>query len=325
MRRILFLASSMIISFASFLHAQELSNITAAFVDPGIGARAQALGGAYTAIANGAGAVFWNPAGLAANEGKSVEFSHLNQFSLLAYNAFAGTFNLHQTHAFGLGVVTNGDQQMRETTALLSYAVNGEDLLPGVLRNLKIGASLKYHTTGFGQNGFDPDAYSLFTSEEIADAQNVFVSGDASGIGLDLGFIYAHNNKLHFGLSWQNLVSALSWNNGQESYSERIPQGLALGMAYLAYPGFLLSMDYDNSLSTDRANQLKFGAERVFLRHFALRGGVGQALAANTDRSYTMGLGLAHNLANFANVNLDYAYHIHPLADSHRFSVGLRF
>jgi len=325
MKRIFALTATLFFALATVLSAQNLSNLAAAFVDPGIGARAQALGGAFTAIAQGGSAVFWNAAGLAGNEAKSVEFSHLNQFSLIPYNAVAGAIPLGQNHALGIGLLTSGDRQMRETTAVAGYALNGEDIFPGMLSHFKIGASLKFHTSRFGQNGFDPEDYPLFSEQEVAAAQDVFVSGDASGFGLDLGMIYTFNEKLLLGLSWRNLLSSIAWENGQSTYDEGIPQGLTFGLAYFARPGFLLTTDYDNSLSADRFNRLKFGAERMILNRFALRGGIGQALAANSDRDYTLGLGLMQEITSSFRIDLDYAFHIHPLADSHRFSLGLRF
>lgn len=35
------------------------------FLEIGVGARAQALGGAFTSLASGASAMYWNPAGIA--------------------------------------------------------------------------------------------------------------------------------------------------------------------------------------------------------------------------------------------------------------------
>ncbi len=48
----------------------------ATFLEIGVGARAAAMGGAYSAIANDATALYWNPAGIAWIEGLQAEFMH---------------------------------------------------------------------------------------------------------------------------------------------------------------------------------------------------------------------------------------------------------
>lgn len=49
---------------------------TASFLTIGAGARALAMGGAFTALADDSNAVYWNPAGLASVERREVSASH---------------------------------------------------------------------------------------------------------------------------------------------------------------------------------------------------------------------------------------------------------
>ncbi len=53
------------------------------FLEIGVGARAQALGGAFTALAEGATALYWNPAGIASADGLVLAFSHTELFDNL--------------------------------------------------------------------------------------------------------------------------------------------------------------------------------------------------------------------------------------------------
>jgi hypothetical protein len=51
------------------------------FLEIGVGARAQALAGAYTGIATGATSMYWNPAGLGSTEGLVVAYSYSPLYS----------------------------------------------------------------------------------------------------------------------------------------------------------------------------------------------------------------------------------------------------
>jgi hypothetical protein len=60
-----------------------------AFLEVPAGARASAMGGAYVAVAEGAEAAYWNPAGLSAVQGTQLEASHYEFFQGLRHEQFA--------------------------------------------------------------------------------------------------------------------------------------------------------------------------------------------------------------------------------------------
>ncbi|MDQ7065328.1 MAG: hypothetical protein Q9P90_13915 [candidate division KSB1 bacterium] len=307
------------------LGAQETSGIVGAFADVGIGARAQALGGAYTAIVQQVNTMFWNPAGLAGIQSIGVDFSYARQFGLIPYSAFSGAVPLGQAHVLGVGVLASGDEQLRETTILATYAINPEDWLPDFLTGLQAGVSLKYHLANFGKNGFDPNAFPLFSPQDLAAAEAAFVQGTASGIGVDVGLTYRVSTRVFLGMSVRNFISSISWNNGQESYSEGVPTRVAFGLAYYSQGGLLVTADYESTGGSESPNRFRFGTEKVLFKLLALRGGVGQTLSAENQRDYTLGMGLLKTLSGFGRLSVDYAYQMNPIGNSHRFSVGFRF
>ncbi|RMD96276.1 MAG: hypothetical protein D6814_11685 [Calditrichaeota bacterium] len=325
MRRITAMVIAALFMWVSNGFPQGLSKITSAFVDIGIGARAQALGGAYTAMSQSASVLFWNPAGLAGLQKRSVEFSYVNQFGLVPYSAFAGGLTLARVHAFGLGVLSSGDDQLRETTAVLTYALELENLLSTGLQGWQVGLNLKYHLASFGKNGFDPSNYPIFSEQDLSAAQNTFVQGTASGFGLDLGLAYQMTPRLRFGLVVRNLISKVSWENGQQAYDEGIPAHLSAGLAFRTRSNWLLTADYDNALGDTGASQFRFGTEKRVFRFLALRAGMGQTLSAENLRQFSMGMGLFQRISRSGVLSVDYAYQMHPLANSHRFSVGFTF
>lgn len=76
------------------------------FLEIGVGARAQAMGGAYTGLASGATAMYWNPAGLGTTEGLVLAYSYQplygdldinHSYAGVALNVFGGGLGISYT------------------------------------------------------------------------------------------------------------------------------------------------------------------------------------------------------------------------------------
>ncbi|KAA3619656.1 MAG: hypothetical protein DWQ05_02730 [Calditrichaeota bacterium] len=321
-RQILYLIT-LISLYPAFGIAQGLSNLTAAFVDVGIGARAIAFGGAYTALARNAEAAFWNPAGVSYSEKINIEFSRVNQFGVIPYNAFSGTMTVAGTHAIGAGMLHSGDEYLSETSVLLSYAINGENLLPSGFEKIRFGFNLKIQFADFGGTTPQSSDYPFFDQAEFDAAVISHVQGSASGVGMDLGLLYAFSDKLDLALVYRNAFNKISWDNGQENYDEGIPDALAFGMAYRPANGLIFAFDFDETLTNDRSRRVHFGSEKLLLNKLALRGGIGQSIAAAGWRDYAMGFGLFHYFTGLGRAHFDYAFQINDLENTHRFSLGV--
>jgi hypothetical protein len=63
--------------------------VSAAFLEIGVGARAEAMGGAYASEAGRAEMIYWNPAGLAYLDGLSTTFTHTEWLADLTFDFFA--------------------------------------------------------------------------------------------------------------------------------------------------------------------------------------------------------------------------------------------
>ena len=80
-----------------------------AFLEVPAGARASALGGAYASLAQGAEAVYWNPAGLSGTRGVELTASHYEFFQSLRHDQFAIA-----THRLGGGLAASIRAQYSE-------------------------------------------------------------------------------------------------------------------------------------------------------------------------------------------------------------------
>ena len=77
--------------FAGSFSSSAQGTTAAEFLQLGVGGRAMGLSGAYTAVADDAGALYWNPAGLAGVEKRAATFMHAAylQSSFYDYAAYA--------------------------------------------------------------------------------------------------------------------------------------------------------------------------------------------------------------------------------------------
>ena len=140
------------------LAQSRVSTSAASFLTIGTGARGSALGQAYTALAMGADALYWNPAGAARAydpraEG-SVFFTHTQWLVDTDYNAFGLVVPVTSAGVFGLSIAQMNYGRMDVTTVDLpdgtGETFGATDLVVGLsyaqplTNTFYIGGTLKY-------------------------------------------------------------------------------------------------------------------------------------------------------------------------------------
>lgn len=156
----------------------RVSTSAAQFLTIGTGARGMALGHAYTAIATGADALYWNPAGAARiedvrNRG-SVFFSH-NQWLLdIDYNAFGLTIPVTTSGVVGLSLAQLDYGRMQRRTVELPEGT-GETFGAA---DLVVGVSYAQPLT----DRFYIGGTAKYVRQAIYDM-------DASTMAIDIGFV----------------------------------------------------------------------------------------------------------------------------------------
>jgi hypothetical protein len=108
------IACSWIDNFSHYF-SDTSPSVGMSFLKLGIGARAVALGGAYSSVAKDPTAVFWNPSGVIYAEGLDMSFSHLTLMEDIKYECFAlSTGDGNQGVGIGIGGVFYGNMELRE-------------------------------------------------------------------------------------------------------------------------------------------------------------------------------------------------------------------
>ncbi|MBN2184604.1 MAG: PorV/PorQ family protein [Candidatus Krumholzibacteriota bacterium] len=316
------------------------------FMALGGGARAMAMGGAFTSIADDATAVFWNPAGIAGFNSflsdpadYSMSFMHSERFgSILDYNFFSAVFPLKAGESsWGISVIHMGIDDIRiiPIDGMIGNSDGDDRFEPWddeyLMKNYEdfplesvndFALFLSYgQKMGFGDIG---GSVKIIRNDQVTDVSSF-------GIGIDLGIIKRNMWRgLSVGAKLQDATGTyISWSTGKREF---IYPCMKLGMAYpLRLRGMgsvlLLAADgdfrYENmkgvsQLWIGRASlDLHLGAELIIREMVSLRGG------------YDMGrptAGVGFLLDDFGpwniSMGIDYALLLHDMLDTtHRVSL----
>lgn len=278
--------------------AKEDGGRPGTFLDFAASARSLGMGGAHSAVADDASAVYWNPAGLAQINRKDIVTLYSSLFEDTNFGFFGYAQPTVDMGTFGLGVVSlrSGDFEKRDeigqvqgsfssadTAVLLSYGAPLSD-------RLALGGTIK----GIRQ---EIDTYS------------------GSGLGLDAGALYQWKPRIQFGLTARNIVSP---KITLDSTAEKYPFDIRGGVKFSGLKNILLALDLNKT--TGRSVKPHFGAEWTAAQLLIIRAGL-------DETQMTAGLGFKIN-----DWTLDYAFGYHDAAAdfedldaSHRFGFHVNF
>ena len=263
----------------------------AAFLKIGAGAEAAALGGAYTALAAGPAAVYWNPAGLAGAQ-RAVTLTHTALYNEAAhdYAAFAAQ-GLGGTLGAAVTWLGYGSMNGRDSSGLSAGGFSAEDMA------LSLAYARRYGDFSLGVAG-------KYLHSRIA-------GYSGAGWALDAG------------LNWQTpvkgLKAALAAQNLGPEYNfagtrRPLPAAWSLGAAYTATEKLTLSLDGRARPGGD--DELCLGAGYQAARALVLRAGYNSKAAKAGKSASAQGLKALDNFrglsagfgAAIAGFALDYAF-----------------
>jgi tetratricopeptide (TPR) repeat protein len=302
----------------------------AAFEDQGAGARAPGLGNAFTALADDAYAVYYNPAGLAQMERPQFSTSYSRLLMGLSDGTNLSLMDLAYAHPLRggrAGTLAVGYQHFAasdlysEQTVHLSY---GRMLLQRDSGSRLLGGlSIKQLKHGFGSPS---EAVNACDNGQCNAGIDPVLSGKTSksAYDADLGFIYRLPRRLQFGLG---VMHAMQPDVGF-SGSDKVPMSMRFGAAWKSlWMSLMGEVRREQSPTGGTDQDVIFAAERIFptltAGQFGLRGSLG--FGTREFRQMTVGLGYRIN-----KIELDYAF-LMPLGGisgtqgTHRVSFGWHF
>lgn len=299
-----------ILTIALILLSGASASTAAAFLENGVGARSEAMGRAFTAVADDLDAFYYNPAGYAFQKNTRINTlsSRINNIQdvfsggvglplgrgYLAFNAYTAYLGDIKESSYVPGasdqnyIQETGDSFSSNSTALyLSYALGLENFNQK-LEGFSLGLNLKQISETLYENS-------------------------ARGSGVDFGLMY-RANAFSVGYTMVNFIEPqMTWDteSGHIDVVERLQRA---GAAYTLLAG---KLTISAELLVKRFEALAgLGLEYLLNEYFALRTG-------SFNESYALGFGFKYKGFNF-----DYAY-VQPLEDlienTHKFSLGYLF
>ena len=312
-----------LILFNPSLYAQKVSRVgtsAATYLKVGIGARALAMGEAYTTLAKDVTATYWNPAGLAALNKNQFLFTHYNYIADIYFDYAAMAIPFSGVGTFGLFITYMGMPDIERTT-VLEPGGTGE----------KVSASS--FNMGLSYGKFLTDRFSIGGSFKYIQ-ENLWHTS-AKSFAFDVGLIYrTHFKNLTLGMSITNFGPGMQLqgrdllvqhdidpthegNNGNinadlktDQYSLPILFRVGASINILRDVFSLQNNDLvvavDAVHPNDNYEYMNFGLEYSFKKMIALRTGYRESFLQDREGGLTYGVGLRIRVMGIG-LLLDYA------------------
>lgn len=292
--------------------------VAAPFLEIGVGARAEALGGAFTAEAGQVEMVYWNPAGLAFMDALGVSFTHTAWLADAAFDFAAVAVPLPVfSSVVAASVTTLGvpDQPVRtidnpegtgETYDARDYAVTVA-VASRLISSFSVGLSGKYiHQR-------------IWTESARQIALDVGVRYETPLRGLALGASLSNfgGDMAMGGRNLKDVIDPDLVNEGVEnipvSYETEsfpLPQTFRFGMAYERSVARRSTLTGAVSLAhpTAATESISLGLEYGYADLLFVRGGYQNLFERDQENGLTLGFGLQVPLYDRSRAALDYAW-----------------
>ena len=299
----------------------------AKFLSIGVGGRAVGMGGAFTAIAADASAMFWNPAGVARISGNEFYVEHSNWLADINHNYLAMVLSLGNSSSWGLNIVSLSMPEMNVTRYGEEYT--GESFRAG---SYAIGATWAANLTDRFSIGFNGKYIREFISRSAA-----------SGAALDVGTLFNTVLGPTLGMSISNFGSKMQMNGADllinvddvsnnskinadlSTEKFNLPLTLRFGISNSHDIGAVqLLWAVDAVSPMDNSEYVNMGFELEFLDKIYLRGGGKSIFMSEREELFTLGGGFKLELFSKQFIHIDYAYEVMQyLNDIHKFSISL--
>lgn len=319
-------------------NVSKTGTTAASFLEIGVGAAANGMGGAFVGLANDASTLYWNVAGIATHAKYEAIIVHTNWIADTRFDYAGLVIPLGEFGNLGLSFTSLSMDDMKVRTVEQPDGT-GENFSAGDIsvaisfaRNLTerfaIGITAKYIKQSIwhmSSSAFAIDAGTLFKTDLLG--------------GLTIGAVLS-NFGTPMRLDGRDTRYFIRLDETKQGSNERIPTNIELdswdlplhfqiGVSTPAfqYDNYKLIVSADAIVPNNDYQSLNIGAEFSFMDFFLLRGGYNSLFLKGAEGGLSFGAGVNSNmLLSTATVNFDYSFRdFGKLKNVHSFSVGIKF
>ncbi|RMD91995.1 MAG: hypothetical protein D6814_17565 [Calditrichaeota bacterium] len=295
----------------------KVGTTAAQFLKIGAGARAIGLGGAFTALAEGIDAIYWNPAGIARVGGLGeATFNHANWLAETDYDFAAFSVNLGDLGTVGFHVISfRVPEQIVRTVQFPQGTGQVWDA-----NSIALGITFARNLT---------DRFSIGITGKFI--RETLFNENAQGGAFDLGIVYQTPwNNLQIGASITNFGTKMRLDGRDIFFNEdplpqqgpvdqvpskfrldafEIPLNLRFGIAWRAYKdnNMEITLLADGTHPNDNRESINSGIEVALKRVIYLRSGYKALFLPNSEQGLTFGAGLRYDAVG-TNVRIDFGW-----------------
>lgn len=317
-------------------NVSKRGSTAASFLEIGVGARALAMGGAFTALADDPSTLYWNIAGIAKMDQGGLFFNHTEWIAETNFDYLGGVVQLGRYGALGISITALTMDEM-DVTTVSDPEGTGQTFNAGDYA-VSVGYALRL--TDEFSIGFNPKVIHQYIWHM-----------SATGIAIDVGVHYRTPFKnVSLGFAMTNFGSKMriagdnarvlhdfnlqsSGNNDRvtallETEKWALPLNFKIGLLYdvLKTEQHRAVLALDAQHPNNDYESLNVGLEYVFNKRFALRGGYRSLFLEDSEESFTLGAGINYPILGNVMLHFDFAYADFGLLENvQKYSIGIDF
>lgn len=310
----------------------------ASFLEIGVGAAANGMGGAFVGRADDASALYWNVGGIAAHSQYEVILAHTDWIADTKFNYAGLILALGDFGNIGLSFTSLSMEDMKVRTVEQPEGT-GEYFSAG---DIAVGLSYARYFTdrfsvGITAKYIKQSIWHMSAAAFAIDAGTLFRT-DLLG-GMCIGAVLS-NFGTPMRLEGRDARYFVRVDETKQGSNENIPVNIEMDSWDLPLyfqigvsSPVVNSEDYKLTLAADAVvpnndtQSLNVGAEFSFMDYFSLRGGYNSLFMQDAEGGLSLGVGVnSKMLLSTASVYFDYAYRdFGRLTNVHNFSIGIKF
>ncbi len=308
--------------------------VAAAFLEIGVGARAEAMGGAYTAQSGSAEMIYWNPAGLAFIDGVGASFTHTEWLAGTSFDFFSLAaplpfFNAVVGASFTTLAIPEQEVRTVEAPEGTGEFYDARDFAVNVSLSARVIPTFSFGLSGKVIN----QRISSEQGSQFALDAGVFYETPLPGLALGASISNFGGDISLTGKNLNDVIDPDQVNSGisnvpveYKTDASPLPQIFRFGVSYTTLlPGNgSLVTSVDLMHPTGSTESMNMGVEYGFNDLIYFRAGYLNRFERDSINGLTLGGGLRYTLQDRSDFVFDYAYSDWGILQNvHRISVGV--